>query len=76
MDWAQAIRRLVHAPEELLALSHATTARAEKFHWSANHDRINAVYRRLARQASAASPHELAEPAALLEPVPMQAQVS
>ncbi|MDE1162927.1 MAG: glycosyltransferase [Acidobacteriaceae bacterium] len=48
-QWAQTIDSLAQEGERLLALSRETTAQARKFLWSANGDRINAVYRELAR---------------------------
>ncbi len=47
-DWAEAIRTLAEDPQRLLRLSEGTTAQARTFLWSANGDRVNAIYRELA----------------------------
>lgn len=49
-DWAQAIQALATDPRRLFAFSRGATVQARHFLWSRNHDRINAVYRRLATQ--------------------------
>lgn len=46
-DWAAAIAMLAGDPDRLFELSHGATERAELFLWSANHDRMNAIYKRL-----------------------------
>jgi glycosyltransferase involved in cell wall biosynthesis len=46
-DLAAAIRALHGDRDRLLRLSHGATARAQQFLWSANGDRINAVYHQL-----------------------------
>lgn len=43
-DWTQAITTLAADAERLMELSYGATDRAEKFLWSANHDRVNALY--------------------------------
>ncbi|MGI4830573.1 MAG: glycosyltransferase family 4 protein [Janthinobacterium lividum] len=49
-DWAQAIQALASDPRRLFAFSRGATVQARHFLWSRNHDRINAVYRRLSAQ--------------------------
>lgn len=46
-DIASAIQALAHNRVELLHLSHGATNRARQFLWSANGDRINALYHQL-----------------------------
>lgn len=46
-DWARAIALLASDPDRLFELSHGATERAAGFLWSANHDRINAIYKQL-----------------------------
>ncbi len=47
--WAHAIRCLASDPARLLQLSEGATAQAKQFLWSSNGDRVNALYRQLAR---------------------------
>ncbi len=56
--WARAIESLSSDSDRLFDLSHGATERAQKFLWSANHDRINAIYRDLVggREVRASDP--------------------
>ena len=47
--WAQGIGGLIERPERLLELSYGATERAKQFLWSHSHDRVNDLYRNLAR---------------------------
>ena len=60
-DWAAAILSLGTDPQRLLALSHGATANARNFLWSANGDRINALYRQLLRDSAMNSAPAAAE---------------
>lgn len=54
-DWAEAIATLAADPDRLFELSYGATERAETFLWSANHERVNAIYKRLVYGAEAES---------------------
>ena len=47
-DWAKTLATLATDPEQLLDLSYGATTRACDFLWERNHDRVNAMYRKLA----------------------------
>ncbi len=47
-DWARTITALANDPEHLLELSYGATVRARDFLWARNHERMNAIYKRLA----------------------------
>jgi len=49
-DWAATLRDLATDPEYLLELSEGTTEQARRFLWSANGDRINAIYKELVKR--------------------------
>ncbi len=51
-NWAHAIRGLSLDPERLLTLSHGASAKAREFLWSANGDRVNALYHKLGRESA------------------------
>jgi glycosyltransferase involved in cell wall biosynthesis len=50
-DWARTIEALATDAERLLRLSMGATEQARKFLWSANGDRVNSVYQKLAGTA-------------------------
>ena len=72
-DWASAITSLASDPDRLFELSHGATERAQTFLWSANHDRINALYKELidgvAQGPSAPAISAAAAPDNVLQPV-------